>query len=177
LKNTIVIGGLVAALATGGSIAQAKPEHASRPDRGGHGKGHAGPRQHHGHAKRCAKKRKVGFVVGGTFVAGDATSVTLMVTKANRHARQSGLVALGENYTATPTKAARIKYVNRTGAEDAQPTDRVRVVGKVTAFKHGCSSEGFTPTATVRKVKVVGGDAAPGVSDESGNSDAGGRRG
>jgi hypothetical protein len=91
-------------------------------------------------------------------VSADATSVTLRVTKANRHARKSGLVSVGEEYTATPTNASRIRYVNRTGPADAQPTDRVRVIGKVTVQKRKCATDDFTPAATVRKVTVKGPD-------------------
>lgn len=162
MKNLIVITGLVAALAAGSSIAQAKPDHP-----GGHGHGKAGERGAHGKSKRCAKVQKVGFVVKGTYVSGDENSVTLLVTKANRHALRSGLVTVGEAYTATPTKPGAIRYVNRTGPSDAQSTDRVRVQGKVTRLKRECSAEGFTPTASVRKVKVVGPDPTEAEAPET----------
>ena len=155
MKNAIVISGLVVALATGASVAQAGPGHD-----GDHSRADA-PRSESkakGPSKRCAKPRKVGFVVAGTYVSGDATSVTLKVTRANRHARKSELVKVGEEYTATPTKASRIRYVNRTGPGDAQPTDRVRVIGKVTVQKRKCQTDDFTPEATVRKVTVTGPD-------------------
>jgi len=145
-KTILLTTVLGAALAVGGVAAEAKP--------GAHAKGPAKAGKAKGHAKKCAKPRNVGFVVKGTFVSGDATGVTLKVTKANRHALKSGLVTVGDNYTAT---AAKIRYVNRTGPSDAQATDKVRVVGKVTKLKKGCSASGFTPTATVRKVMVIGG--------------------
>jgi hypothetical protein len=104
-------------------------------------------------------------VVSGTYVSGDATSVTLLVKKANRHARKSELVTVGEQYTATPTKASRIRYVNRTGPTDAQPTDKVKVVGKVTVQKRKCSTDDFTPEATVRKVTVIGPDTGDSNDD------------
>jgi len=150
--NRIALVATLAAALIGGSTAQAR--HGED-----HARGKAGDQARdgkaNGHAKKCSKLRNVGFVVKGTFVSGDPQSVTLTVTKANRHARLSGLVTLGENFTATPTDPDRIKYVNRTGPGDAQPTDRVRVKGKVTKLKRGCDSEGFTPTATVRRVKVI----------------------
>jgi hypothetical protein len=125
-----------------------------------HPGGRLSPNEHSskGHARKCAKPRKVGFVVAGTFVRGDATSVTLKVLRANRHARRSGLVTIGDEFTATPSDPARITYVNRSGPGDAEPTDKVRVVGKVTKLKHGCSTDGFTPTLSVRRVKVIGPD-------------------
>ena len=147
-KTILLTTVLGAALAVGGVAAEAKP--------GAHAKGLAKAGKAKGQAKKCAKQRKVGFVVKGTFVSGDATSVTLKVTKANRHALKSGLVTVGDEYTATPTDPAKIRYVNRIGAGDAQATDKVRVIGKVTALKKGCPAAGFTPAATVRKVQVIG---------------------
>lgn len=162
MKNAIVISGLVVALATGASVAQAGPgRDGDHPRADGDHSAAAGPRaekKSQRQAKRCAKPRKVGIVVAGTYVSADATSVTLMVTKVNRHARKSGLVTVGEQYTATPTTASRIRYVNRTGPTDAQPSDRVRVIGKVTVQKRKCATEDFTPDATVRKVTVKGPD-------------------
>ena len=165
MKNLIVISGLVVALATGSSVAQAGP---------GQGGGNAGAKgkapqsksqgKSKGKSKRCAKVRKVGFVVAGTFVSGDAATsgtpatVTLKVTRANRHATKSGLVTVGMNFTA---RSSRIRYVNRTGPGDAQATDRVKVVGKVTQLKRKCSTatRSFRPVATIRSVKVNGPDA------------------
>jgi hypothetical protein len=152
LKKLALIIGLAAVSAGGATLAEAKGPGHERPDATTHNGGSANK----GRAKRCAKPRKVGFVVKGTFVSGDAVSVTLKVVKANRHAVKSGLVTVGDDYTATPSKPSRIRYVNRTGPTDAQPTDKVRVAGKVTALKRGCSADGFTPTASVRKVMVIG---------------------
>ncbi|MDQ3729739.1 MAG: hypothetical protein M3355_09125 [Actinomycetota bacterium] len=149
LNRIALVATLVAAL-IGGSTAQARhgEDHARGKADGQSRNGKAT-----GQAKKCSKVRKVGFVVKGTFVGGDAQSVTLTVTKANRHARRSGLVTVGETYTAN---SERIRYVNRSGPEDAQASDKVRVKGKVTKLKRGCDSEGFTPTATIRRVKVIG---------------------
>ena len=168
MKNLIVVSGLALALATGSSVAQAGPGKSPERDSGA-----TAPSETHkkskGKSKRCAKLRKVGFVVAGTYVSGDATSVTLVVTRANRHARKSGLVTVGEQYTATPSKASRIRYVNRTGPADAQPTDRVKVVGKVTVQKRKCATDDFTPEATVRKVTVIGPETQPEAQEEQSN--------
>jgi hypothetical protein len=146
VRKILLALALVAALATGSTVADATPGH-------GHAKGHA---------KKCAKLLKVGFVVRGTFVSADDTSVTLNVTKANRHALRSELVEVGEEFVASPANADRIKYVNRSGPTDAQVGDRVKVVGKVTKLKHGCDDAGFSPTATVRLVVVTG----PGTDED-----------
>ena len=124
-------------------------------------------------SRRCAKPRSVGFVVKGTFVSGDATSVTLSVLKANRHALKSGLVSVGDNFTATVAKAARIRYLNRSGPGDAQVTDKVRAVGKVTKQRHGCSSDGFTAEAKIRKVMVIGPEPAEDVDQSDADDGAG----
>ena len=140
MKRILLTASLVTALAAGGvTMADARPAEGGKAQ---------------GQAKKCTKPNKVGFVVRGTFVSADATSVTLKVTKANRHARKSGLVTVGESFTATPSDASKIRYVGRTGASDAQPTDKVKVKGKVTRLKKGCSDESFSPTATIRKVVV-----------------------
>ena len=81
--------------------------------------------------------------------------MTLKVTRANRHATKSGLVTVGRNFTVT---SSRIRYVNRTGPGDAQASDNVKVVGKVTQLKRKCSTatRSFRPVATIRSVKVKG---------------------
>jgi len=167
LKNLIVISGLVVALATGSSVAQAGPGKGAGDGARGKAPQSKSKGKSKGATKRCAKVRKVGFVVAGTFVrSGDATSVTLMVTRANRHATRSGLVKVGEEFTAT---SSRIRYVNRTGPGDAQATDKVKVVGKVTQLKRKCSTTGFTPVATIRSVKVKGPEpvaSEPGLAPE-----------
>jgi hypothetical protein len=155
LKKLILTAGVVAAFAGGSALAEAAGRGKGRPDGVGPG-AVAVPKSEKGKSKRCGKLRRVGLVVKGTFVSGDANGVTFKVTRANRHALKSGVVTAGEEFTATPTRADRIRYVNRTGPADAQPTDKVRVVGKVTKPKRRCSSDSFTPTVTVRKVMVIG---------------------
>jgi hypothetical protein len=159
---------LVAALACGSALAQAHVprglpgKRVAKRGKGGARRakgrmpGKRGARRVRDGASRCARVRKVAFLVGGTFLSGDDTSVTLTVKRANRHARDSGLVTIGEPFTATPTDPARIRYVNRTGPSDAQPTDKVVVIGRVTKLRRGCSAVGFTPTVKIRKVVVIG---------------------
>ena len=159
-KTILLTTVLGAALAVGGVAAEAKP--------GAHAKGPAKAGKAKGHSKKCAKPRTVGFVVKGTFVSGAEKSVTLKVTKANRHARKSGLVTIGENFTAV---ARKVRYVNSSGPADAQVGDKVRVVGKVTKLKKGCSAGGFTPAASVRKATVLSRPEAPAASDPSEDSE------
>jgi len=171
LKNLIVISGLVVALATGSSVAQAGPGKGGADGARGKAPQSKSKGKSKGATKRCAKVRKVGFVLSGTFVSGTPTSgtptsVTLLVTRANRHATRSGLVKVGKEFTAT---SSRSRYVNRTGPGDAQATDKVKVVGKVTQLKRKCSTTGFTPVATIRSVKVKGPEPVatePGLAPE-----------
>ncbi len=165
MKNLIVISGLVVALATGSSVAQAGPGKGGGDGARGKAPQSKSKGKSKGATKRCAKVRKVGFVLSGTFVSGTSTSVILMVTRANRHATRSGLVEVGTVFIATPTRAGRIRYVNRTGPDDAQ----VKVVGKVTQLKRKCGTTGFTPVATIRSVKVKGPEpvaSEPGLAPE-----------
>ena len=159
MKKLTLMVGLLAVTAGGTGLAEARGPDKVRPESAGDGSAK-------GKSRKCAKPRRVGFVVKGTFVSGDAVSVTLKVLRANRHAVKSGLVTVGDEFTATPSKASRIRYVNRSGPADAQPTDKVRVVGKVTKLKRGCSSDDFTPTVTVRKVMVIAPDPDPGESSD-----------
>jgi hypothetical protein len=154
VKKALLTTSLIAALVGATASAQGHPGPGDHP-------GHANRTTGKGHSHKCSKPRRVGFVVKGTFVSGDATSVTLVVTKANRHALDSGLVTVGENYTATVSDPSRIRYVNRSGPADAQPIDKVRVRGKVTKLKHGCTDDGFTPTVAVRRISVIGPDQEP----------------
>lgn len=159
-KTILLTTVLGAALAVGGVAAEAKPgAHAKKPAKAGKAKGYA---------RKCAKPRKVGFVVKGAFVSGADKTVTLKVTKANRHARKSGLVTVGENFTAV---ARKVRYVNSGGPADAEAGDKVRVVGKVTKLKKGCTASGFTPAASVRKVTVLSRPEAPAASDPSEDSE------
>jgi hypothetical protein len=133
---------------------------------------------------RGCKKPAVskGFVVKGTldsFTADDPAtdaneeSVTLTVTKANRHAKLSGELAdqdaakpgvqvKGATFTAdgaTDTNGFKVKLVGYGAGETPATGDRVTLVGKVRVTKAKCAPAG-TSTAdrygdvNVRKVKI-----------------------
>jgi len=133
--------------------------------------------------KGCKKPAvNKGFVVKGTldsFTADDPAteaneeSVTLTVTKANRHAKLSGELAdqdavkpgvqvNGAKFTAdgaTDTNGFRVKLVGYDTGETPATGDRVTLVGKVRMTKARCAPAG-TSTAdrygevNVRKVKI-----------------------
>jgi len=107
-------------------------------------------------SKGCAKTSKVGFSVGGTlmsFTADDPltpaneSSVTLKVTSANHHARQSGDIT-GDTYSVSAaTDDAFTTKLNGYESPDAPSVgDKVKVKGKIALTKKRCAPAG-TSTA------------------------------
>lgn len=140
MRKTRLIGlaAVAAAVAIAPGLAEAR--------RGGsHGKGAQ---------KRCAKKVKRGFVVKGTFASGNTTTVTVHITKVNRHAKAAGYDA-GEDASFTPTKG--VSYVGFEALEGADTDDRVRVVGKAVYKKKKCGGPS-TVFDSARKAKVFDND-------------------
>jgi len=124
---------------------------------------------------------KKGFVVKGTLVSftadnpatqADEESVTLTVTKANRHARVSGELAdqdpakpgvqvKGSTFSAdgADPNGFKVKLVGYESGETPASGDKVKLVGKISVTKAKCAPAG-TSTAdrygdvNVRKVKI-----------------------
>ena len=147
--------------------------------KGGQGKSKGKAKSGQGKAKSCAKTHSRGFQVGGTLVsftaddvattdASEAT-VTLTVTSANKHARESGeladmdavkkgVQAKGTTYTVPAGDAFELK-LGDDGAADPAAGDRVKVKGRVAVTKKGCAAEGTTvadryATPDVTRVKI-----------------------
>jgi hypothetical protein len=115
----------------------------------------------HGKSKRCTKTSTVGYQLTGTLVSATAddpatpdseTTVTLMVTSANSHARNSGELAdqnadrkgvqvRGATYT-VPAGDAYVLKLGGDGAAVPSPGDRVKVKGRVALTKKRCALEG-----------------------------------
>jgi hypothetical protein len=109
-------------------------------------------------SKRCKKPTvNKGFVVKGTWVAYTADNpateanegtVTITVTKANRHARVSGELTdanpmlAGTQYTVPTTDAGGFKVTlsEYEAGETPGANDRVRISGKVAVTKKKCAS-------------------------------------
>ena len=131
----MVLATAVAAVAAAPGIADAgKP---ANPGSKGNGKGSV---------KRCAKQAKRGFTVKGTFVSGDATTVELLITKVNRHAKAAGYDP-GETVSFTPPKPVR--YLDYEPGEAPDTDDRVHVRGKALFKKKKCGG----PTTVFDRVK------------------------
>jgi len=146
LKKLIVVAlaGL-ATLALPVVGASAKPPWAGGEKAGGqHGKSH-----------RCAKPRRVGFVVAGSLAAWDGTSMTLTVARGNRHARR--WLDVNEPVFDLTDLTVRFNGVADGDASgtvdmaDVLPTDRVRVSGKLALPKRGCVGDS---ELVVRRVRV-----------------------
>jgi hypothetical protein len=122
----------------------------------------------------------VGFVVRGTltaYTADDETtpaneaSVTITVTGANRHARNSGELAdtdpatpgtqvKGDTYTVTgASDPFKVKLVDYATGETPAAGDAVRIVGKISRTKSKCAPSGTSlddryGDVNVRKVVI-----------------------
>jgi hypothetical protein len=132
--------------------------------KGGQGKSKGKAKSGQGKGKSCAKTHSRGFQVGGTLVsftaedvattdASEAT-VTLTVTSANKHARESGeladmnaakkgVQAKGATYTVPAGDAFELK-LGDDGAAVPAAGDRVKVKGRIAVTKKGCAAEGTT---------------------------------
>ena len=145
--------------------------------RGEHGK-HGKHTEHAKGGKSCTKAHSVGFQVGGTLVSMTAdelattdvneASVTLTVTSANTHARESGdladqnadrkgVQANGATLT-VPVVAGdafelRLSSDYGTGAPAAG--DRVKVKGRIAVTKKRCADEGTTTADRYGAVDVI----------------------
>jgi 2-phospho-L-lactate transferase/gluconeogenesis factor (CofD/UPF0052 family) len=122
--------------------------------KGGHGKGHDG--ESHGKSKGCAKVSTRGFQVTGTLVSAGEGTVTLTVSAANKHARESGELAdqdaarkgvqvKGATYTVPATDAFEL-VLGDDGALVPAAGDRVKVKGRIAVTKKRCAADG-TSTA------------------------------
>jgi hypothetical protein len=136
-----------------------------------------------GHSKRCAKTQKVGYSVRGTLVsvtadnpvtpANEAT-VTLTVTGANSHARNSGEIAdqnatlpgvqvAGATYTVPATDAFVLKLRGYEAPDTPSVGDVVHVSGKIARSKQKCVPAGTSTadryaTPDVRRVTITDSD-------------------
>jgi hypothetical protein len=90
-----------------------------------------------GKAKSCAKTLTRGYQVTGTLVSWTEDTVTLTVTSANRHARNSGELA-GETYTVS---TADVLKLGNDGAAVPSVGDRVKVKGRIALTKKRCADE------------------------------------
>jgi hypothetical protein len=105
-------------------------------------------------AKTCTP-RSVGYHATGTLVASSLTAdangrysgtLEVNVTRTN-HKAPTG----AQTYTLV---AARVKFHKGVEAQSPAVDSRVKVHGKITKLGKHCSSEGFTPVITVKKVDI-----------------------
>jgi hypothetical protein len=157
LRTAAKILGLAGALAL---VAFPATGVAKRGEHGKQGK-HA---EHAKGGKGCAKAHSRGFQVGGTLVSMTAdvpateeseATVTLTVTSANKHARESGeladqnadrkgVQAKGATYTVPVGDAYELRLSNDYGTGAPAAGDRVKVKGRVPVTRKRCADEGTT---------------------------------
>jgi hypothetical protein len=98
-----------------------------------------------------------GYTATGTLIAAGTSltaqghgrysgTIEVNVTKANHHGTTGD-----QTFTLTN---ARVKFHHGVSATTLADGDRVKLHGKVTALPKHCSTTGFTPTITVKKVDV-----------------------
>ena len=132
-----------------------------------------------GQTKRCGKAPRVGYSVSGTLVSlttdNPATpdnegTVTITVTGANAHARNSGEIAdqnanakgvqvAGATYTVPTSDRYELKLDGFEGADTPSPGDAVHITGKIPVTKKKCAASGTSTadrygTPDVRTVTV-----------------------
>ncbi len=161
--------------------------------KGEHGKhGKHGKHAKQNKAKSCAKVHTVGYQVTGTLVTMTAddvsttdtseATVTLTVTSANKHARESGELAdqdadrkgtqvKGATYT-IPAGDAFALSLGDYGTGTPATGDRVKVKGRIAVTKKRCAAEGATAddrfaTPDVTRVKVTPAEAETTTGDET----------
>jgi hypothetical protein len=131
--------------ATGKGEGQGKGEGKGKGDGKGEGKGkHSCTALHKGYEAK-------GTLVSASLTAGSRKdtfdgSITVDVTRAN-HKAGTGI----QTFTLTD---ARVRFAKGVDATAPAAGDQVTLHGKVTALRHGCSTTGFTPTITVRNVRI-----------------------
>lgn len=155
----LALAGVMALVAFPATGLAKKGEHGKRGAHTEHAKG--------GKAKSCAKVHSRGFQVGGTLVSMTAddpatldvseATVTLTVTSANKHARESGeladqdaerkgVQAKGATYTVPAGDAYELRLSSDYGTATPAAGDRVKVKGRVAITKKRCAADG-TSTA------------------------------
>jgi hypothetical protein len=153
----LALAGAIALVAFPAAGVAKKGEHAKRGAHTEHAKG--------GKGKSCLKAHSRGFQIGGTLVsmtADDAATpdsseatVTLTVTSANKHARESGeladqdaerkgVQAKGATYTVPAGDAFELRLSSDYGTGTPAPGDRVKVKGRVAITKKRCAADGTT---------------------------------
>ncbi len=144
-----------------------------------HNHGKKGKAKGHSKAqgKSCADKKTVkkGFVVRGTLVSANETSVVITVTGANRHARISGeltdqnsaapgVQVAGSSYKVDATDDPfRVKLSDYEGTDTPSVGDAVRIVGKVAVTRKKCAAGDTVAerygVVDIRRVKIADRDA------------------
>lgn len=120
-------------------------------------------------AKKAKKAKSVGFTVGGLELSGLSVTdgkltapLTLDPTSANKHARtflkltKADVAGDKTVQLGTAADAVRIKFEGLTATDTLQPTDRVKVIGKLSGT-----------TLDIRKITVTRGETETETKSDS----------
>jgi len=164
-KSTVALLG-AAALGVG---AWAPLSAAAKPTPPGRAIGHARNGADHGKGKAVGKGNSKGckvhtvaYIASGVLVSEALTKnangtysgeVTVEVKRANHHARGE----LGKTVTYKVSEAHVVLGLGREAGsspsvEALKAGDRAKVIGRITFLPRRCSTEGFTPTVTVKRL-------------------------
>jgi hypothetical protein len=177
LKKLMLSSAVAVALSVGVTAAQA--DNASHPNHGHH---HSAQSPTQGH--RCGVVKK-GFTVYGDQASSTATQTNGKwngpftindITRVNHHAKKAGLDPLpftsGVTFTLSNTQVIFVGVTDinadtQVGLDDLQPTDTVKLIGKIKYAKKGghgdnaCPDQGFgsdryddPDSATIRQVVI-----------------------
>ena len=146
----------LAALSALVAVAVVAPAQAAKPDRTDRsGKATTSAKANKGKAKGRCVARAVGFNAAGTLLEATMTAgatgsysgtIKVAVKKANHGAPKGE-----QTYTLTDV---RVRFGEGVDAAAPAVGSRVKVAGKITKRAKKCSTEGFEPTVTVKRVDV-----------------------
>jgi hypothetical protein len=150
-SNSRLAAATVAALIALTGAAIAKPPHPTHPSNSnGSGRRDASP-----NGTKCTA-HNVAYVLTGTFVSWTATAgasgtysgpIVVNVSRANHHA----VATKGSQVTLT-LNATRVNLGK--GVTQPAPTDRVKVIGKITSIAKKCANQSAAGIVTVTKVTI-----------------------
>ena len=99
-----------------------------------------------GKSKKCDKPKRVGFKINGTFAGYEGTELSVVVVRANRHARD--WLADDNEPVFDTSGVENTKFIGVTdtgfagvGFADAVEGDRVKIKAKLELQKRGCETE------------------------------------
>lgn len=162
----------LAALCALAAVALVAPAQAAKPDRADRSQNATSAKANKGKAKGRCVARAVGFNASGTLLESALTAgatgrysgtVKVAVKKANHGAPKGE-----QSYTLTDVK---VRFGDGVDAAAPAVGSRVKISGKITKLAKKCSTEGFEPAITVKRVDIKAAAQPAGAEDEAKKAD------